>query len=320
MEETTEPEETSPDKHEIEGGANLTLRALDDTTEEAVAPLTPSEPLPLVVEPSQDNGQKSLSEESWGVEHWCTQDQQLVCSDRLTLELQRVSSQSMVKDYAILRRAPCLAKLARLAEEIISDKTREEKAPNTAELEEPSCTPRRCMQNQQLVCRHRTTPELQRAPSHPMVQNYTVLQRAPCLAELARLAKEIIFGKAREEKAPNAAELSQTYLRPACTNIAIDNFVVVTDLETKNLNFELETKIGNQMEDSVLAKASIAENHRKLHGHKKKNVMKTIDNMKANDNYSVPRFQEPNSKKLITAMLARKMNFGTTKNKMPAIE
>ena len=115
----------------------------------------------------------------------------------MTLELQRASSQSMVKDYAILRRAPCLAKLARLAEEIISDKTREEKAPNTFKLEEPSCTPRRCTQNQQLVCSDGTTPELQRAPSRRMVQDYTMLQRAPCLADFARLAKEIISGKVR---------------------------------------------------------------------------------------------------------------------------
>ena len=59
----------------------------EDITKEAVMPLTPSEPLPLVVELNQDNSQKSFSEKSGGVEHWCTQDQQLVCSDDMTPEL-----------------------------------------------------------------------------------------------------------------------------------------------------------------------------------------------------------------------------------------
>ena len=59
----------------------------EDITKEAVMPLTPSEPLPLVVELNQDNSQKSFSEKSGGVEHWCTQDQQLVCSGDMTPEL-----------------------------------------------------------------------------------------------------------------------------------------------------------------------------------------------------------------------------------------
>ena len=52
--------------------------------------------------------------------------------------------------------------------------------------------------------------------------------------------------------------------------------MVVVDLETENMNFGLDTKIDDQMEDSVLAKASIVENHRKIHDHKKKNVKMTI--------------------------------------------
>ena len=58
-----------------------------------------------------------------------------------------------------------------------------EKAPNKTELEEPSCTPRR-------------------EPSW-----------RPGLAELARLAEEIISGEAREETAPNTTELEN----PSCT-------------------------------------------------------------------------------------------------------
>ena len=42
--------------------------------------------------------------------------------------------------------------------------------------------------------------------------------------------------------------------------------------------------------------------------------------MVANDKHIVPRLQEPNSEKIRIAGLARKMTFGTTKNKMPDIE
>ena len=40
--------------------------------------------------------------------------------------------------------------------------------------------------------------------------------------------------------------------------------------------------------------------------------------MKANDNNTVPRAQEPNSKKIDTAGIVRKVTFDITKNKMPA--
>ena len=73
-------------------------------------------------------------------------------------------------------------------------------------------------------------------------------------------------------------------------------------------HLELETDIGEQMEDSVLdsmwVKAissgltlSTAENHRKSNGHKKKTVKKTVNNVKANNNHIMPRLQEPNSEK-----------------------
>ena len=91
--------------------------------------------------------------------------------------------------------------------------------------------------------------------------------------------------------------------------------MAVADLETKNANFELETKIGDQIEDSMLAKASIVENRRKLHDHKN-----LINNMKANGSHIVPRLQEPSSEKPFTSGLPRKMTFGATKNKMPAIK
>ena len=42
-----------------------------------------------------------------------------------------------------------------------------------------------------------------------------------------------------------------------------------------------------------------------------------IDNVKANDNHTAPRIQEPNSEKLSTAGLAR-ITFGTNKTKIPA--
>ena len=58
--------------------------------------------------------------------------------------------------------------------------------------------------------------------------------------------------------------------------------MAVADLETKNVNFEVETKVDDQMEDCVLAKANIVENHRKLCNHKKKTVKKTIVDVKAN--------------------------------------
>ena len=94
-------------------------------------------------------------------------------------------------------------------------------------------------------------------------------------------------------------------------------------------NLKLQTKIGDQMEDSILQSMwerslssnltlSITENHTEPNDHKKKTVKNTIDNMKANDNNTVPRAQEPNSKKINTAGIDRKVTFDITKNKMPA--
>ena len=71
------------------------------------------------------------------------------------------------------------------------------------------------------------------------------------------------------------------------------------------MNFELETKVGGQMEDSVLAKDISIENHRKLC----ETFEKMVDVVKATDSHIVPRFQEPSNEKL-----------GTAKDKMLAIE
>ena len=117
-------------------------------------------------------------------------------------------------------------------------------------------------------------------------------------------------------------EQSRTNPLLACNNTTIDNFVVAD-------NLKLQTKIGDQMEDSILQSMwerslssnltlSITENHTEPNDHKKKTVKNTIDNMKANDNNTVPRAQEPNSKKINTAGIDRKVTFDITKNKMPA--
>ena len=57
-----------------------------------------------------------------------------------------------------------------------------------------------------------------------------------------------------------------------------------------------------------------------IKNHKKETFEKTADNVKANGDHIVPRIQEPNSEKFSTAGIARKVTFGTTKNKMPAIK
>ena len=41
-----------------------------------------------------------------------------------------------------------------------------------------------------------------------MVQDYAEMRRAPCLAKLTSLTKEITSGKAREERAPNKTDES----------------------------------------------------------------------------------------------------------------
>ena len=76
-----------------------------------------------------------------------------------------------------------------------------------------------------------------------------------------------------------------------------------------DVNLKLETKVNDQMEDVVLAKATIIENHRKLHDYKKLTIENMVDNMKANGARIAPRSQEPSSKKL-----------GTAKDKMISIE
>ena len=46
--------------------------------------------------------------------------------------------------------------------------------------------------------------------------------------------------------------------------MAIDDTMDADNFKTKDVNFELETKVGGQMEDPVLAKQIIIKNHRKL--------------------------------------------------------
>ena len=88
--------------------------------------------------------------------------------------------------------------------------------------------------------------------------------------------------------------------------------------ETKNVN--LETKAGYQMEDSMLTKARIVKNNRKVHNNERETINKTIDNVKATDSHIVPRPQEPSSEKPSAATLAQRITFGTTKNKVPTIK
>ena len=75
------------------------------------------------------------------------------------------------------------------------------------------------------------------------------------------------------------------------------------------MNIELEMKADGQMEDSVLAKAIIIENHRKLRVCEKETFKKLTNNVKTTGSHIMPRLQEPSNE-----------NLGTTKNKMPAIE
>ena len=86
------------------------------------------------------------------------------------------------------------------------------------------------------------------------------------------------------------------------------------------MNQELETKFGNQMEDSVQAKTTIVKNHRKPCDYEKETVKKMADGVKANGGHIVPKSQESSSEKLGTTRLVRNITLGTTNNKMIAIE
>ena len=119
------------------------------------------------------------------------------------------------------------------------------------------------------------------------------------------------------------------------------------DFKNTDVNFKLETKVGGQMEDYMLVKAVIIENHRKPRDYEKKTFEKMVDDVKANNSYTVPRlqepsseklgtaglndmkantghivprFQEPSSEKLGNAGLTRNMTVGTNKDKMIAIK
>ena len=105
-----------------------------------------------------------------------------------------------------------------------------------------------------------------------------------------------------------------------CKNATIHNTVAANNFDNTDVNFKLVMKVGGQMEDSMLAKAVIIENHRKPRGYEKKTFKKRADNMKANGSFTVPRLQEPSSEKLGTTRLVRKMTFGTTKDEMITIK
>ena len=85
------------------------------------------------------------------------------------------------------------------------------------------------------------------------------------------------------------------------TNVTIDDTMAAADFENKDVNFELETKTGGRMEDSVLAKAIIIKNHSKPRGYEKETFEKMFDNVKANGSHIMPRLQEPSREKLGTA-------------------
>ena len=84
------------------------------------------------------------------------------------------------------------------------------------------------------------------------------------------------------------------------------------DIKNTDKNFKLETKVGGQMENSVLEKDIIINNHRKLRDNKKETFKNMVDDMKANSGHIVARLQEPSSEKLGTAGLIRKMTVSTT--------
>ena len=59
--------------------------------------------------------------------------------------------------------------------------------------------------------------------------------------------------------------------------------------ENTNTNSKLETKVGGQLEDLVLAKDIIIKDHRKLCDNEKETFEKRVNNMKANGGHIVPR-------------------------------
>ena len=61
------------------------------------------------------------------------------------------------------------------------------------------------------------------------------------------------------------------------------------DFETKDVNFKLETKVGGQLEDLVLAKDIIIKDHRNLRNNEKETFEKRVNNMKANGGHIMPR-------------------------------
>ena len=92
------------------------------------------------------------------------------------------------------------------------------------------------------------------------------------------------------------------------------------DFKNTDVNFKLETKVGGQMEDYMLAKAVIIENHRKPRDYKKETLKKMLNNVKANGGHVAPRFKGTSSKKFSTTEFTRAISFGTIKDKTLVIE
>ena len=75
------------------------------------------------------------------------------------------------------------------------------------------------------------------------------------------------------------------------------------DFENKNKNLKLETKFGGQMKDSVLAKAVIIKNRRKLRDYERETFQKMVDDVKATGSHIVPKLRGSDGAELLAAGL-----------------
>ena len=93
--------------------------------------------------------------------------------------------------------------------------------------------------------------------------------------------------------------------------------MAANNLKTKDVNLEMGTKVGGQMEDSGLEKKAsgqmensmlatdiIIKTHGKLRDHEKETLKKMADDVKANGIPIVPRLQETSSEKISTTGLS----------------
>ena len=79
--------------------------------------------------------------------------------------------------------------------------------------------------------------------------------------------------------------------------------MAAADIETEDVNFELETKTGGRMEDSVLAKAVIIKNRRKLRDYERETFQKMVDDVKATGSHIVPKLRGSDGAELLAAGL-----------------